>query len=477
MSRVVSVPGSGSILRRIAVCLLAACAFIGPVMALGDQSPDPYKPVPYVKIRHPDWTRDAVIYELNTRQFTAEGTFRAAEKQLPRLKKLGVDIIWLMPIHPIGKLHRKGKLGSPYSVRDYYAVNPEFGTLDDFRHFIRTAHDLGLHVILDWVGNHTAWDNKMLAEHPDWYARDWKGDVHPTPWWDWTDIIDLNYDNEGLRKYMTDAMKYWVRDVGVDGFRCDAAGFVPLDFWDNARRELDAIKPVFMLAEWEERDLHANAFDATYAWSWYESVHGIAIGKADLGALFNYYSRTDHAFPPNSMRMTFVTNHDKNSWDGTEFEQFGPALDAAIVLSFVGEGMPMIYDGQEAGNHKRLKFFERDPIVWKPDPEGELYHKLIVLKKANTVLWNAKWGAPMIKVPNSVPDKVLSFVRRDSGEKLFAVFNFSGSTQTVKFDETLFPGSYEDYFGGGTVDLFAASSMTLPAWGYRVLISRGAPAH
>jgi glycosidase len=278
------------------------------------QNSNPYQPVPYVKIKHPQWSKNAAIYQLNTRQFSPQGTFAAAEKQLPRLKELGTDIIWLMPVHEIGRQNRKGSLGSPYSVKDYYSVNPEFGSLGDFKHFVNTAHALGLHVILDWIANHTAWDSNLVSEHPDWYARDWKGDFRPTPWWDWPDIIDLDYSQPALRKYMIDALKYWVREADVDGYRCDVAGFVPNDFWNQARRELDAIKPVFMLAEWEARDLHAEAFDMTYAWSWYDAVSKIALGKADLNTLYVYYSWNEKAYPPDIMRMNFVSNHDKNAW-------------------------------------------------------------------------------------------------------------------------------------------------------------------
>ncbi len=205
---------------------------------------------------HPDWSLDATLYELNTRQFTEAGTFGAAEAHLPRLAGLGVDIIWLMPIHPIGEKNRKGSLGSPYSVRDYFGVNPEFGTLDDLKRFIAAAHALGMHVILDWVANHTAWDNPLVAEHPEWYARDAAGQLRSTPWWDWSDVVDLDFGQPGLRRYMLEAMSYWVREADIDGFRCDVAGYVPGDFWDAARSVLDAIRPVFMLAEWEARDLH-----------------------------------------------------------------------------------------------------------------------------------------------------------------------------------------------------------------------------
>jgi glycosidase len=223
-----------------------------------------YIPKEYVQVQHPEWSKNAAIYQLNTRQFSAEGTFQAAQKELPRLKEMGIDIIWLMPINPIGEKNRKGTLGSPYSIKDYYGVNPEFGTLDDLKAFVKEAHQLGMYVILDWVANHTAWDNNLVTEHPEWYKRDYKGNFRPTPWWDWDDIIDLDYSKPELRKYMTEAMKYWVKEADIDGYRCDVAGFVPIDFWDNLRIELDAIKPVFMLAEWESRDMHANAFDMTY---------------------------------------------------------------------------------------------------------------------------------------------------------------------------------------------------------------------
>jgi glycosidase len=242
------------------------------------------------RVRHPEWARDAVIYQINQRQMTPEGTFRAAEAHLPRIRDLGADIVWLMPVNPIGEVNRKGRLGSPYAVRDYLAVNSEFGTLDDLRHFVATAHDLGLKVILDWVANHTAWDNVLVEQHPEWYARDWKGDFRPTPWWDWDDIIDLDYDQVPLREFMADAMCHWVREADVDGFRCDVAGFVPLDFWEQAREQLESIKPVFLLAEWDTRDLHDAAFDASYAWSWNSTLHGVAQGRTDLEPLRVYYA-------------------------------------------------------------------------------------------------------------------------------------------------------------------------------------------
>lgn len=431
---------------------------------------DPYQPTPYVTLRHPEWSKNATIYQINTRQFTEEGTFRAAEGHLPRLQALGAVILWLMPIHEIGEVNRKGSLGSPYAVKDYYSVNPEFGTLDDLKHFVQAAHELGMYVILDWVPNHTAWDSNLVSEHPEWYARDWKGDFRPTPWWDWVDIIDLDYQQAAVRRYMTDAMKYWVSTADIDGYRCDVAGFVPTDFWNNVRKELDAIKPVFMLAEWEARDLHAEAFDMTYAWSWYDAMHQLALGNVDLSILYSYYSWNEKAFPPDCMRMLFVSNHDKNAWDGTEFEQFGAALEAAIVLSVVSDGMPLIYNGQEAGNTRRLAFFEKDPIEWKAHPLGDLYQTLFALKKENTTLWNGHWGAQMVQVPNSGAGRVLSFVRQNERDKVFAVFNFSDEARTVTFSDHLHHGQYADYLGGGTAEFLGSSELTLEAWGYRVFV-------
>jgi glycosidase len=429
-----------------------------------------YRPAPYVRLRTPDWARDAVLYELNLRQFTPEGTLRAAQAQLPRVKALGVDVVWLMPIHPIGEKNRKGRLGSPYAVRDYRAVNPEFGTFDDLKRFVDRAHELGLRVILDWVANHTAWDNPLVTEHPDWYARDWRDQFHPTSWNDWADIIELDYAQPGLRRYMTEALKFWVREADIDGYRCDVAGYVPLDFWNRVRQELDAIKPVFLLAEWQATDLHQDAFDATYAWDWYEAAVEATTGGKGVGALRGFYSTHDNAWPREAMRLTFVSNHDKNSWDGTEFEQFGPGLAAATVLSVVGVGLPLIYNGQEAGNSKRLAFFDRDPIEWREHPNGALYRRLIALRKQNSALWSGRWGAAMHDVPNSAPAEVLSFVRMNERDKVFAVFNFSPRPQSVSFHDGPFEGTYRDFDSGSPETVATESRLTLPPWGFRVLV-------
>lgn len=436
---------------------------------------DPYQPQNYVKVTHPEWSENAVLYQINTRQFTPDGTFEAAAKELPRLKDLGVDILWLMPIHPIGEMNRKGTLGSPYSVKDYLEVNPEFGTIEDLKGFVASAHALGMKVILDWVANHTAWDNPLREAHPDWYARDYKGDFRPTPWWDWSDIIDLDYRQPALRKYMTDAMVFWVREVGIDGYRCDVAGFVPVDFWEQVRRELDAIKPVFMLAEWESRDLHANAFDATYAWSWSEKMHRIVKGEANTSALYKYYSWNESAFPRDAYRMVHVENHDTNAWDGSMYEIYGDALEAAIVLSVVGEGLPMIHNGQEAGNEKRLAFFEKDPIHWREHSLYKLYQRLFELKHTTSALWNGEHGTRMINVPNNVSEQVFSFVRQDDNAKVFVVINLSDHAHEVRFSETLYHGDYSEVFSQSGRRFDGTQTLSVEAWGYRVFIEPQQP--
>ncbi len=309
-----------------------------------------------------------------------------------------------------------------------------------------------------------------MEEHPEWYERDWKGDFHPSPWRDWDDIIDLDYQQPLLREYMTETLKYWVRVADVDGYRCDVAGFVPLEFWNQARRELDAIKPVFMLAEWKSRDLHLEAFDMTYGWSWYDFMHLIATGWDNVNRLFYYYSHNEKEYPADVMRMLFVSNHDKNSWEGTEYEQFGDALEAVIALSVTSEGMPLLYNGQEAGNTKRLKFFEKDPIQWKSDPMGKLYKSLFELKKKNTALWNGKWGARMIQIPNNKLAQVFSFVRQNEKDKVFSVFNFSAEPQSVKFQESLFHGKYTDHTHGNQVELSETTQLEMSPWEYHIFV-------
>ncbi|GGF53306.1 alpha-amylase family glycosyl hydrolase [Alteromonas lipolytica] len=433
------------------------------------------KPVELYSLSQPDWSKDAVIYQVNTRQFSQQGNFDGVTDKLEAIVELGATILWLMPVHPIGVKNRKGELGSPYAVKDYLAINPEFGDASGFQHLVDKAHALGLKVILDWVPNHSAWDNSLVTTHPEWYARDHKGDFRPSPWWDWSDIIEFDYDQPGLREYMINAMSYWVTNFDIDGFRCDVAGYVPNDFWQQARSALDKIKPVFLLAEWENRDLHRDGFNMTYAWSWNEALHDIAHGKAPLDRLRKYYSWNERAWPHSAYRMTFVSNHDKNAWDGTQREQFGDCLEAAIVLSVLGEGVPLIHNGQEAGESKRLAFFERDPIDWRAHPIGDLYKKLVCLKKNIPALWNGEFGARMIQVPNSAQAQVLSFVRMQNEIKVVVALNFSAQSVVVDFYENLFPGEYLDVFAETDSLVTLGQRLVMPPWSFRVFVSANFP--
>ena len=360
-------------------------------------------------------------------------------------------------------------------MKDYFGVNPEYGTMDDLKAFVDAAHAQGMHVILDWVANHTAWDNPLTQSHPEWYERDLDGHFRPTPWWDWSDIINLNYAHAGLRQYMTEALMFWVREAGIDGYRADVAGFVPLDFWETARRQLETIKPVFLLAEWEMRDMHYAAFDATYAWSWSEAATKIAEGHADTAALFTFYSWNESAYPREAMRLVGTTNHDANAWEGTEYERYGPMREAATVLSVVGEGIPMIYNGQEVGNTRRLKFFEKDPIIWpadyRLDEQGLLYQRLFQLKHSNKALANGQWGGRMHQVVNTAPTKVFSFFREKDGDKVFVAMNLSGESQTVTFSGVHHFGVYQDFTGNEAVTVNATTQVVLSAWGWRVFVA------
>lgn len=425
-----------------------------------------YIPKPYVELKHPEWSKNAVIYEVNIRQYTKEGTFKAFEKHLPRLKRLGVDILWLMPVNPIGEVNRKGTLGSYYSVKDYYSINPEFGNLNDFKKLVNKIHNMGMYVIIDWVANHSAWDNKLAVEHPDWYTKNKFGKFQPTPWFDWDDIIDFNYDKPELRKYMTEALIYWVNETNIDGYRCDVAGFLPNEFWENVRYELEKIKPVFMLAEWESRDLHKKAFDMTYSWSLYDRMKDSFTNKTGADGIVEYLAHDVNTFPNDGYRMTFVENHDKNSWFGNQFLNFGKGLNAAIVLTCTVKGMPLIYSGQESGLSKSLKFFDKDLIDWKEHEIGKLYKKLFELKHKNRALWNGKYGGEMVRIFNDKSDKVISFYREMNNDKIISIINFSNKPVKVKIQSDNIEGKYSELFSDKEYILTEANCFSLSAWDY-----------
>ena len=423
------------------------------------------------KVKHPEWSYNQTIYEVNVRQYSAEGTFKAFEKDLPRLKEMGVGIVWLMPINPIGELNRKGTLGSQYSVKDYLTINPEFGTESDFRSLVNRTHELGMYLIIDWVANHCAWDNKLLVEHPEWFTKNAEGKFIP-PVEDWQDVVDFNYDNKDLWKYMTEALKFWVREYDIDGFRCDVAGMVPTEFWNQARAELDEIKPVFMLAEWETPEMHEKAFDMTYSWDLYKIFNSIAKKEKNAKDIVKYFAEEKSLYPTNAFRMRFTSNHDENTWNGTEFERLGDAAETFAVLTTVIPGMPLLYNGQEAGLNKRLQFFEKDPIEWKKHKFADIYSKLFNLKLSNSVLQNGERGAELEIINASDEENIFAFVRRNDKEKILVLFNLSDKAQTFVLNDNMVKGSYKNFFIDEETSLSEKESIMLEKWGYRLFIGK-----
>lgn len=419
-------------------------------------------------VAHPEWSRNQTIYELNIRQFSKEGTFKAIENELPRLKELGVGIIWLMPINPIGKVNRKGTLGSYYSVKDYLDVNSEFGTKEEFKSLVQKIHQQGMHVIIDWVANHTSWDNELTNTHPEFFTKDSAGKFVP-PVKDWADVIDLNYDNKELWKYMTDALKFWVKDFDIDGYRCDVAGMVPTEFWNQARIELDKIKPVFMLAEEEKPEMH-SAFDMTYGWDLYHLLNDIAKGKKKATDLDIYFLKEDNTYPADAYRMLFITNHDENSWNGTEFERLGAAVEACAVLTATVKGMPLLYNGQEAELNKRLSFFEKDPIEWKYSKLGDFYSALFNLKLKNKALLNGNAGGEMIKISSTNDSSIFAFVREKGKNKVLVVLNLSDKSQDVTLTNDVMKDKYKNLFTGIKTSIKAQYDFKLTPWEYQVYI-------
>lgn len=420
--------------------------------------------------KNPDWAKDAVIYEVNTRQYTEAGTFEAFQEHLPRLKALGVDILWFMPIHPIGVKNRKGTLGSYYSIRDYKAINPEFGDLEAFKASVDRAQKMGFKVIIDWVANHTSFDHDWITTHPDWYNRDENGEI-VSPY-DWTDVADLNYDdNPALWDAMIDAMKFWVTEANIDGFRCDVAGMVPVAFWEKARTELDEIKPVFMLAEDEgEVALTNMAFGANYGWELHHIFNKMAQGEKTTADLWAYFEKNDSIFAPDVFRMSFTSNHDENSWNGTVFERLGDGTKAFAVMSYTIPGFPLIYNGQEAGLAKRLEFFEKDQIDWNQGSDyAELYTKLNQIKKDNPALWNADYGGTIKPVEINIPQHVLAFTREKVDNKLFVYINTTAQPQRLNvLSEEAF-GNFKDLISGDEMIINKTIGFDLEPWAYYVL--------
>ena len=446
---------------------------------------------PVTTVQHPDWSRDAVIYEINWRQTTPGGTIKELEALIPHYKELGADILWMMPIHPISKLNRKGELGSYYAVADYKAVNPELGTLDEFKDFVKKAHEQGMKVIIDWVPNHTGCDNVWVAAHPDYYTRDKNGNMQGI--YDWTDVYELDYDNPELRKAMIDAMKFWLTEADIDGFRCDVAMEVPTDFWNEARPQLEVVKPgnFFMLAEAPNPDLVEHAFDMDYNWPMKDVFNAVAatsgqrafddakLPESDANAIFDLLDKQAADFPIDSYMMNMITNHDLNSWEGTEFQRLGNLTDAFAVLSFTLPGMPLIYTGQETGMDRAFEFFTKDkPPEFEPrNKYFDFYRRLTDLKHGQKAVQAGIVGGKVVRYPTKSNNLVV-FSRSVDGSNVLVMANVGNKTEKVEYtglkpDAKLFTTRYlsSDQMGKTYESARSPLPATLAPGDYYVFIS------
>ena len=432
------------------------------------------------ELKHGDWSKNATIYEVNLRQHTAEGTLEAFAKDLPRLHQLGVDILWLMPVHPVGEVNRKGgensdnyiaemgssSLGSPYSVRDYMAVNPDFGTLEELKSVVSQAHALGMRVILDWVANHSAFDCNWTQSHRGYYLLDSSGNLQPptgTDWWDVTQFDWANGVQNGLYEAMVSAMEFWVEECDVDGFRCDVAERVPVAFWEMARRRLEIVKPdVFMLAEADQPIHHNRAFDMSYAWHYHHLTNEIAQGRAEVSVLREYLREEYYKFPADAYRMGFATNHDENSWNGTIAERYGEAADAMVVLSATLFDMPLIYSGQEAGLNKRLRFFEKDTVEWGTYSKSDFYLSINTLHHEEEALWNGEFGGFPVLLECESPERFFGFTKTKAESQVVVILNLSNEPAFLSVNMP--EGEFEPAISKGV----GVDGIVAP-WGYIVL--------
>ena len=425
----------------------------------------------------------AVIYEANIRQYSPEGTFDEFTKDIPELKKLGIKIIWLMPVFPISETKRKATggndskfasefpeeeqanyLGSYYAVSDFSKINPEFGTKDDFRKLIKTAHDNGIYVILDWVPNHTGWDHEWLKSNPEYYTQNENGEVIHPEGTDWTDVADLNYDNTSMRTAMIEDMLYWITEEDIDGFRCDVAGSVPLDFWKQAIPELRNKKDIFMLAEaWEPELLEGDLFDMGYAWDGHHLFNALAKEEKGLEDYDAYINKIASDYDADDILMNFVTNHDENSWNGTIKERMGDASELMTVLSFAMKGMPLIYSGQEYDLDHRLKFFEKDSFPKVKGNNWNLLEKLGELKATNPAWHGGKDAASYRRLESN--ENSLMFERSKAGESILFVGNISDDESQIAIPQ----GWNLDYMTNENIE-FEGDTLSLQPWGYKILI-------
>lgn len=440
----------------------------------------------------PEVEENAVIYEVNIRQYSPEGTFNAFTKDIPQLKELGVKIIWVMPIFPISQTKRKATggddnkfasempkeeqhkyLGSYYAVSDFKKVNPEFGTIEDFRNLVKTAHDNGMYVILDWVPNHTGWDHVWIKEHPEYYTKNAKGEIidpiNPETGksWGWSDVADLNYDNKELRKEMTSDMLHWIKNENIDGFRCDVAGNVPLDFWQQAIPQLRREKNIFMLAEaWEPELLKDGLFDMAYGWEAHHTMNRIAQGKNTVKEWDAYIKKVNKDYEADDILMNFVDNHDENSWNGTIKGRLGKGEEAMTALSYVMPGMPLIYSGNEYGLNHSLKFFEKDSIPKTKGKDWELRAKLGKLKAENPALNGGKNKAKYSRIKTDDETNILAFIREKNDKKVVYIANFSNKPINSK---VAIKGDFTNYMTGKPMSLKDNEVITLQPFQYFIL--------
>ena len=420
------------------------------------------------------WTGDAVLYEMNIRQLTAEGTFSAAMRHLQHLREIGVNAVWLMPIYPIGVVERKGSLGSYYSISDYCAVNPEFGSMADFDAFVAEAHKLGIKVILDWVANHTARDSKWLKEKPmNWYERDEQG-VAKVPW-DWSDTAKLNYAEKEVWQGQIDAMKFWVEQHNVDGFRCDMAMLVPLEFWQTARCELQSVKSdIFMLAEAEGQGFFDRAFDACYGWELHHTMVDVAQGKVRVWELRKRIYSLLNDYPKGSFHLAFTSNHDENSWSGSEQSRFGAALEAMTALTFVlPKSLPLIYTGQEIGYDHSFAFFDKDAMpAFEPNEVTERYHRLCAMKHSYESLHFSESNCSFVEINNNASDCLLTFVCENEKSRVVYIANLSPYKVFTDFHTGIYAGEYEDVVSGTKSTLYEHTWGDMKPWEYRLLVQK-----
>lgn len=420
------------------------------------------------------WAINTNVYEVNIRQYTSEGNFNAFQKHIPRLKAMGVDVLWFMPITPISKLNRKGSLGSYYACSSYREINPEFGTLEDFKKIVSFAHQSGMKVIIDWVANHTGWDHEWTKTNPAFYKINHEGHFYDAHGWD--DVIDLNYSNPHLRTAMIESMKYWIDECDIDGFRCDMAMLTPVDFWMQARQSLEPVKKIFWLAELDPLDNpeYMQVFDSAYTWRWMNAAKQFKEeGARNIHflreVLFQY-----NQIPPNALAAWFTSNHDENSWNGTEYEKYAEMVIPLAVFCATWKGLPLIYSGQELPNIKRLSFFDKDCIDWQESIQLHNFYKILLgIRNTHPSFLGKPAVQSFLQIRNSVEHHVLSYKRVVNNHCCLVMINFSQyDLSEVEFETDVPRGDYTEIFSNQKNHINTNHQyIDLKGWGYKVWVN------